>query len=302
MEAGRIMKITDCHANIGWDTNNIRKNYFPTEQKYQELLIKMNKNDISKAIILPFPSPAGQFSKNTFWYEMENHYLMQASKYSDRFIPFPAVNPNDDKSVNNIKTLAIAFDIRGIKISHQIPMGFSIDKLIGHELMKIVKENNLVVMIHTGTGKEAGSRDVHETLNYGIKVAKKYPDIKFIFCHLGRLHKSVIEAIKIKNIYMDTSAISMANFSKEFIALEPFPYFINTRPELIIKKLVDFGYEDKIIFGSDQPYVSYKDEIASINNAEIPEKAKRKIFHENISKLIGLNQSEENEYNKIKNL
>jgi predicted TIM-barrel fold metal-dependent hydrolase len=286
------MKFIDCHANIGWDSNNVRKNYFPSEQSHKELLIKMNEHGISKAIILPFPSPAGQFKKNMFWYELENHYLMQAKQYSDRFIPFPAVNPNDESSVNNIQVMATAFKIKGIKISHHIPMGFSIEKLIDHSLTKIVRLNNLIVMIHTGTGKEAGSGNLHETLDYGIKVAKKYPDIKFIFCHLGRLHSKILDALELKNVYMDTSAISMHSYSKEFLAIDSFAHFKNNTPSQIIGKLVDLGYENKLLFGSDVPYVFYTNEIEAVKDAKISEEAKRKIFYENISSLLKINEEE----------
>jgi predicted TIM-barrel fold metal-dependent hydrolase len=292
------MGTIDCHANIGWDTNNIRKNYFPSQQKYTELLFKMNTHLISKAIVLPFPSPAGQFDSKSFWYDLENHYLMQAVNFSKKFIPFPAVNPNDEKSVNYIQTMATTFKIKGIKISHQIPMGFSINNLINHPLMKIVRENNLLVMVHTGTGKEAGSAKFHETLDYGIKVASKYPHIKFIFCHLGRLHKCIINALELKNVYMDTSAVSMISHSSEFSALDFFELFKRDTPEQIIKKLVDFGYEDKLIFGSDEPYAFYKEEIKAINNANISVSAKNKILFGNISDLLGINNGGENEHKR----
>jgi predicted TIM-barrel fold metal-dependent hydrolase len=284
------MKIIDCHANIGWDTNNIRKNYFPSQQGYKRLLNKMNQHDVLKSIILPFPSPAGQFKENLYWYEMENHYLVQAHKFSNRFIPFPAVNPNDVKSVKNIKTLTTTFEIKGIKISHHIPMGFSVEKLIGHKLMKIVQDNNLLVMIHTGTGKEAGSKNYHETLDYGIQVAKKYPDVTFIFCHLGRLHKTIIEALKLENVYMDTSALSMYEGAKEFIAFDPYKKFVNLSPKEIIEDLVEMGFEDKIIFGSDEPYTFYEKEIGMIKNANISEDSKNKIFYRNIAKLLGIDK------------
>jgi predicted TIM-barrel fold metal-dependent hydrolase len=284
------MKIIDCHANVGWDTSNLRKNYFPAEQKYQTLLKKMSENMISKAIILPFPSPGGQFEKNMYWYEVENHYLIQASRYSDKFIVFPAVNPNDMKSVKSIITYCNAYQIKGIKISHHIPMKFSVEKLINHPLMKIIKKNKLVVLIHTGTGKEKGSENYHETLDYGIKVAKRYPEVKFIFCHLGRLSKDILEALELENVYMDTSAVSMLSFSKEFISLNPHIPYKNLAPNKIIKDLVDLGYEDKLIFGSDEPYVFYKEELDAINEAEISESAKEKIFYKNITELINIKE------------
>ena len=281
-------EIIDCHANLGWDASNIRKNLIPTQQSYTALLEKMDNYDISKAIVLPFPSPGAQFNPNAFWYDLENQHLMQASRYSKRLIPFPGVNPNDEKSVRNINTLAISFNIKGVKLSHQMPMKFPIEQLIGHPLMKIIQEHNLIFMIHIGTGKEPGAQHYHTTLDYAVKVAKHYPDVKFIFCHLGRLHWSLIDALNLENVHLDTSALSMHANWKQFIALEPMPMFKSSMPIDVIEKLVNIGYEDKIIFGSDEPYTDYKSEIESIEKAEIPEIAKRKIFSENIKKLLGI--------------
>jgi predicted TIM-barrel fold metal-dependent hydrolase len=279
------MEIIDCHTNVGWDVSNLRKNLYPVEQNYTKLLKKMDEFGISKAIILPFPSPSAQFNENVSWYEMENHFLMEGSNYSKRLIPFPGVNPGDKESVRRIKTL-VAFGIKGIKFSHQIPMGFSIDKLIGHPLMKIVQDNDLIFMIHTGTGKEPGSHEINTTLNYAIKVARKYPDIRFILCHLGRLHQSLIEALSLENVHLDTSALSMQRKWKEFTAIEPISMFENLTPIKVIEKLVSIGQEDKIVFGSDEPYTVYENEIPPIKEAEITNSAKRKIFYENIKNIL----------------
>jgi predicted TIM-barrel fold metal-dependent hydrolase len=281
------MQIIDCHANVGWDASNLRKNLYPIEQSYNQLLQKMDQFNIAKAIILPFPSPGGQFNANASWYDIENQLLIEANNYSKRLINFPGVNPKDKQSVKNIKTLT-AFGIKGVKFSHQIPMDFSIDKLIGHQLMKIAQDNNLLFMIHIGTGKEPNSHKVHTTLNYAVKVAKHYPDVRFIFCHVGRLHQSLMEALSLENVHMDTSALSMWQKWSQFIALEPTKMFERSTPIEVIEKLVEKRYEDKIIFGSDEPYTPYKNEIEYIEKADISGSAKRKIFYDNIKKLLDI--------------
>lgn len=280
------MEIIDAHANIGWDASNLRNNLMPIEQKHPLLLEKMDIYDISKAIIVPFPSPGAQLSQQGFWYDLENHYLMEAGKASKRLMPFPGVNPADESSVKNIKTLKTAYGIKGVKFSHQIPMGFSIDKLIKHPLMKIMQDNGLIMMMHIGTGKEQGADRIHTTLNYAVKVARQYPDVKFIFCHLGRLHWSLLEALNLRNVWLDTAGLSLWHRWTAFIAAEPISMLKSSTPAGVIQKLVEMGYEDKLIFGSDEPYTQYKSEIAAISEAEISGIAKRKIFCENIKGLV----------------
>jgi uncharacterized protein len=282
------MKIIDIHANVGTDVNNMRKNQIPVGQSFKQLLSKMNKNDVDVSVMVPFPSPGGQFYSDIPWYGAENHLLINASHFSKRLIPFPAVNPNDKKSIDHFEENLLVQGIKGIKISHLIPMNFSIDKLINHRIMKIIQDNNLILMLHTGTGKELGAGLINNTLNYAVKVAKKYPEVKFIFCHLGRLHESIEEAFNLKNVYMDTAGFALHPNWKQFIARDFLSIFKNSNPIQVIEELVRAGYEDKILFGSDEPYTSYKEQLEHIYNANISDTAKNKIFYENASKLLGI--------------
>jgi uncharacterized protein len=282
------MKIIDCHANIGWDISNTRRKLYPTNQSPKQLLQRMDEYGVSKAIILPFPSPGGQFSDDATWYEVENQLLVNAMRSYPKLIPFAGVNPADEGSVKNIRTLAVAYRIKGIKFSHQIPMNFNIDSLIGHPLMKIVQDYNLIMMVHVGTGKERGAEYVHTTLPYAIKVAKYYPGVHFIFCHLGRLHEDIFEALGLHNVWLDTSGFSLNYKWSQFAAKEPVVMFKRLSPESIIEQLVTQGFEDKLIFGSDEPYTHYGKELQIIQKANISESAKRKILAHNVEKLLGI--------------
>jgi predicted TIM-barrel fold metal-dependent hydrolase len=284
------MKIFDCHANLGWDMSNTRKNMFPTNHSTFQLLNKMEHYEVNAAIIVPFPSPGGQFNENATWYEVENQTLMNAMRSYPKLMAFAGVNPADFESVNNINTLAIAYNIQGIKFSHQIPMNFNIDDLIGHPLMDIVKRHTLVVMIHVGTGKERGANHVHTTLPYAIQVAKHYPHIKFIFCHLGRLHKDLFIALDMPNVWMDTAGFSLGYRWSAFVAKESVAIFKNLTPEDIIKHLVSQGYEDKLLFGSDEPYTRYDKELGIIQKAHIPIESMEKILGKNLAGLLGLHK------------
>jgi len=280
------MKIIDIHANVGVDVNNLRKNQIPVEQTFRQLISKMDEYEVDVSVIVPFPSPGGQFNPSTPWYDAENHILVNASYASKRLIPFPAVNPNDKKSIDHLKETLLVQGIKGIKISHQIPMNFSIDKLIGHEIMDVIQKNNLILMLHTGTGKERGAEIVHTTLDYAINVAKAYPKVKFIFCHLGRLHELIQEAFDLENVYMDTAGLALHTHWSQFIAKDPLNIFKNSNPIKVIEELVRLGYEDKILFGSDEPYTSYDKQLDHIKSANISEEVKNKILYANSARLL----------------
>jgi len=246
----------------------------------------MQTAEVHKAVILPFPSPGGQFNSNEPWYALENHYLIQAAEYSNRFIPFPGVNPGDERSVRIIQQMVNANGIKGVKFSHQIPMKFCIDNLIDHPLMKIVRDNNLLMMIHVGTGKEKNADRTHTTLPYAIKVAQKYPEVQFIFCHLGRLHWQLLEALELNNVVTDTSGLALQSHWSQFVAKEPMATLRNLKPVEIIEKLVDLGHADKIVFGSDEPYTSYELQVGQILDAKISPSAKQRILNNNFQRLL----------------
>jgi predicted TIM-barrel fold metal-dependent hydrolase len=286
IRTGATMEIFDCHANTGWDAHNIRKNILPSGQTYGQLLAKMDTYEIAEAIIVPFPSPGAQYNQNSFWYELENHYLELASRFSKRLTPFVGVHPGDKKSVHNIRTLSLSINLKGVKFSHQTLMGYSIEKLNRNPLMNIIQDLNLVFMIHIGTGKEPGAGQAHTTLNYAIQVAEQHPHVRFIFCHLGRLHERMMDALNMENVYMDTAGLSMATKWKEFIALEPLAIFKNASPVRVIEKLVSNGYADKLLFGSDEPYTPYAAEMRVLHEADISNAVRRRIFSANIRGLL----------------
>lgn len=282
-------KVIDVHANLGTDISNLRTGLTPVEQSAEALLDKMKQTGIEKAIVLPFPSPGGQFNEDTFWYEQENQLVVTACKVNpDKLIPFIAVNPKQSRSVENIKTLSLMHPIKGIKLSHQQPMKFSLDQLLGNPLMDVILEHDFIFMIHIGTGRETNADKYVSTLDYAVKVAEEYPEIKFVFAHLGRLHYSLLDAITLKNVWFDTSGLSMWHAWREFIAKEPLKIFEVSTPIDVIEKLVELGWEDRLLFGSDEPYVQYSEEIDYILKAGISEESKKKIFYENAKKVLDI--------------
>jgi predicted TIM-barrel fold metal-dependent hydrolase len=278
-------KIIDVHVNMGMDASNRRKRLFPVQQGFKEVLQKMDVFGVVAAVMVPFPSPAGQFDGNIPWYLPENNDLVHAHTFSKRLLPFPAVNPNDARSVERVKSFALR-NIKGIKVSHTIPMGFSLDKLVKHPLMRIVRDNKLIVKLHIGTGKEQGAKKVHVTLDYAIRVAEAYPDITFIFCHVGRLHKDMLHVLHLDNVVFDTSGFALWNNWSQFIAKEPLELFRNSTPVTVIERLVQLGFEKKLLFGSDEPYTTYKRQIEIVERASISERVKNNIFCGNAKRLL----------------
>ncbi len=107
--------------------------------------------------------------------------------------------------------------------------------------------------------------------------------MRFVFAHLGRLHKSLEEVLEPENVMVDTFGLSVKEIWRDYSAECAHDKLANLPPEGVISYLVNKGYEDKIMWGSDEPYgVSYKDEIAYVkNNRELNDLQKEKLLSMN---------------------
>ena len=105
---------------------------------------------------------------------------------------------------------------------------------------------------------------------YGLKVAKKFPNIKIILAHMGGndtsiVKKAVHDAKDMNNVYFDTSGIST-------------PYRVEYAIDVIGSK--------RIIFGSDYPWCSFRGNFYNIEDSLLNKKEKENILYKNFLTLI----------------
>lgn len=289
--------IIDCHVHIGKDIfteRNVRFQKFVTsyEQSIKEFLSKMDRFGIDRAIVYPFPSPLCQFKEDDFWYHEENRHLAEeVGCYKRKLYFIPAFNPRDEESMRYAVELVEKYGLRGLKL-HTRATQYEprhLDSLI----TGILKERDIPLVLHIGTGKEAEleEKNIDISLDFAISLAKGHPNIRFVFTHLGRLHKNLENALKLENVMVDTAGISLTRTQKDFVVAKLYnPAFLDKSIEEMIFYLITQGYEDKIIWGSDEPYgVSYEEELHYIlNNSHLSKEIKEKLLYQNAQKWFKL--------------
>lgn len=242
--------IIDAHVHIGETEKNDYSYTLDTYFKY------MNENKINKTIVIP------SMSKYESASESNNKLIIDFNKFSkkDFFYLFLLIHPEDQKTLEQIKEEKIY----GVKYHPSITR-YTIDNISLRPFLKYCEEKKLPVLVHCG-------RNEVSHIKYLINVAKNYPKINFIGAHLGGnatdLIQEALELLskeKIYNIYLDTSAGKM--------------------PKLIEKAVKVLG-EDKIIFGSDEPYADLRIEKACVNLTNLSLSIKEKIFYKNILFLL----------------
>lgn len=288
--------VIDCHAHIGINAHNLRAGIYPFEQTVDDLLHKMDLHNVSRAIVFPFPYSSilpsmsklrySEPSRSSFTklYQKDNFILMYAAgQHPDRIIPFPIASPRDEKCVEHIKQLVVDA-ILGVKL-HPVAFGYPIHLLLEHPLTKTIQDLNLRVVLHIGSGKE-GSSSRGTTLEHALKLAKAHPSVRFIFCHLGRLHKDLPRILELENVLTDTSGLSLNNTSTAYLAPKLWQRLKHCEPRYVIEQLVEAGFEDKVLWGSDEPYTPYEEELDYVMNAHISESAQQKLLFKNIERFL----------------
>jgi predicted TIM-barrel fold metal-dependent hydrolase len=121
------------------------------------------------------------------------------------------------------------------------------------KFFKNLAQLRLPLLIHTGEG--------FSTPGLAAKIAKKYPNITMILAHLKEGCLSPLK--ELDNIYVETSG---------------------TLPEFI--ELATNIDENRVLFGSDIPYYRFPTQTAIIEEAELSNKVKRKVYFENFERLF----------------
>jgi predicted TIM-barrel fold metal-dependent hydrolase len=188
-------------------------------------------------------------------------YLANAVKeYPDKFIPVPLVDPWHFKDIKGaVRHFIEDMGMCGIKLR---PTGqrFNIDDyyFLG-PLYEICSELEVPLTIHTGD-------DVANTPLQCQDIATRYPKLTLVMAHAGwrTLTWQAIEAAKnCPNIILDQTAGHSLQLKRALEVLGP----------------------ERIIFGSDAPYMDVRVEIVKVKTAVHDARAQKLILGENVKKI-----------------
>jgi predicted TIM-barrel fold metal-dependent hydrolase len=136
-------------------------------------------------------------------------------------------------------------------------------------VLELLNKNESILLVHCGRYKE-GMRESNTSYYHALDMAQKYPKLKVILAHMGGADSTVIrrclrDSQAFRNIYYDTSGI--------------------TTP-LILEHALKIVDKEKILFGSDSPWCSFRSRYYNIEDADITKEIKQLILHDNFVNLI----------------
>ncbi|MFQ5837259.1 MAG: amidohydrolase family protein [Thermoplasmata archaeon] len=200
-----------------------------------------------------------------------------AREYPDRLLPFGGVDPRSADVRERMEDLISKYEVRGIKIHppHQLlyPNGYVSEGLTGLEVVySMAEDNDLPVMVHTGTSifPEARVRFGNPlTLD---DVAVDFPKLKIIMAHGGRpfwTEEAFFLLRRHENLYFDISSIPPKRLLHYFPRLEEVAH--------------------RTLFGSDWPgpmVPGIRRNLEDFLALPLPENAKRAILETNPMRLF----------------
>lgn len=253
--------VIDGHAHVGPSrlvakTTNLSSGIFEVDDAIEY----MDSAGVDMACCFPTSNPISDYADASF------AIAEAARRHPSRVIPYGRINPNFGPEHNNalIRDLADA-GVRGLKFHPLLDGAYPInDRVLVKPLMEVIAERELVVLSHCGEVWTA-------TPALMADLALDFPSISFIVGHSGH-YGFHMEALafgnRIPNLYLDTT---------EFY------------PAWWISEAVRVVGAQKVVWGSDIPYLPYGQELDKITRwSTTPVEAMGPVLGLNMARLLGI--------------
>lgn len=157
--------------------------------------------------------------------------IKQFQKYFGRnVVPVMWVTPsllNNDALLNKICDCGIRW--KCLKVHPQLsPMSWSIDSLNYKLTIRLARQMQVPILIHTGVVQECHPE-------FLLPLFLKYPDVLFIMAHGRPIDETIRVMSKCQNVWVDT-------------AFMPIAY---------ICSIISEGFTDRILWGTDYPIIKF---------------------------------------------
>jgi len=248
--------LIDSHVHIGKSEKSER--FF----SFDSYLKIMKEYSVDRAIVMPNVSSDIRSYFLNFDFLSKYNELTLSSK--NKFFPFLLIDPKDESIHKQIQDNLK--QIRGVKYHPSVTTSVCTDKQV-YSIFKSLP-NNFIVLVHCG-------RHWRSHISYVLKAASDFKNLIFIAAHMGGNATDLIEEAlnlihdsKLDNVYIDISTSKL--------------------PWLIERAIWKIG-DNKILFGSDEPYGDTLVTKYCLSLAKITKDSNEKILYKNILNILGEN-------------
>lgn len=203
----------------------------------------------------------------------------------DGLIYFGCIHPDTENAEREIARIA-SLGLKGIKL-HPVYQGVDIDDVRYLRILDAAAERDLVVITHTGD--DIGFPGVvHCSPEMVCRALLQVGEVKLVLAHMGgwRNWDRVAEALADTSVCLDT-ALSLGRLTQS----EP-KHYSDAEERLMSAEefctLVRAFGASRILFGTDSPWSSQRDEIAQILALPLTKDEKEQILSGNARRLLKL--------------
>ncbi len=215
--------IIDSHCHIGdcvWS-------YPPGKFHVDELFERMQEASIDMACCF------------SFWDLLGNDYVYEATKKSDRLIPFALVNPSLPGAVSELERCLTTLGFKGLKLQSQVHGHALNNYKLMDPIFELCEAYDIPIVAH-------GYADSAFTMPKNFEdMADRFPKVNLIMFHAGGMWSfyDAVEASRTRdNLFLGTSSVPTALLSDGVKKIGP----------------------EKFIFESDTPWYDYVMQVTKV--------------------------------------
>jgi predicted TIM-barrel fold metal-dependent hydrolase len=269
--------VIDFHIHIGlkehwhqWVHEYQKSSQSEFYNRYEELIVPDNfarylkENSVAKAVILPdiCPITTGLVS---------NEYVLEFCKGQDIYVPFCTVNPSLTTHPGLEAKKFIQMGAKGIKLYPSYNHFYPNEKQM-YPLYDLAQEEQLPVLVHTGSSVFKGSKIKYADPIHLDEVAADFPDLVLLMAHGGR------------GLWYDRAFFLSRIHANLFVEISGLP------PKKLLIYFPDMENNiEKFVYGSDWPALeTISSNIDEIKKLPLTDESKKKILYGNAAKILGL--------------
>lgn len=250
--------LIDVHAHIG-------TSLFGVGQSVEDLLASMDAASIDMSIVAPL-------KPRSYHLGPENDRVAAAQQaHPERLVALARVDPwQGEESVRELRRALDDLGLRGLYL-HPYEEHFAANDEIVHPLLDVLRERGLPLLLAGGYPGFSHPSQIGD-------LARQFPDVTIIATHGGQINISgllLADAGRMlrtnPNVIMETSGIYREDFIEDTVG--------------------EIGAE-RVLFGSNAPYMDQAFESLRIRLAHLDGETKEALGHANARRIFGLPPSQ----------
>lgn len=223
------------------------------KQMPADLVAKMDQAGVDRAVVFPFCE--GGFT---------NDIVVEAmQQFPDRLIPYCCVDAwRKEQAVEELRHCIEDLGFKGLKLHPTIHGYHLADHGLVDPLFAAARDLHIPIIVH-------GASDLFNAPPEFGEMARSFPEVPLMMAHMGvfwSTDQAIYYARQNKNLYLETSRAPIYEISVAVRELGP----------------------EKVIWGTDSPFVDYEWEFKKMVRATASPEGYQKIVGENLANLLGV--------------